>query len=148
MAKGALGSSSAVASALDMLHEVEVVLKPSGRGARAWVHEAVLVEAFSGMRVDFPRFDLACYFAALVGLCVDREHPAPEIYDLLRLALGHLDAHGASISVMRRFERRLLELLGLGAPGDGFSPGRFTEIFGQNFHAVPPARGRLLRALG
>lgn len=147
LAKGALGPTSSVASALDLLHEVDVVLKPPGRGARAWVHEAVLVEPFSGMRGDFPRFDLACYFAALVSLCVDREHPAPEIYDLLRLALGHLEGRGASLRVMLRFERRLLELLGLGVAGEGFSQGRFAEIFGQNFHALPPSRERLLAAL-
>ena len=147
LAKGALGPASAVASALDLLHEIEVVLKPPARGARAWVHEVVLVEPFSGMRGDFPRFDLACYFAALVGLCLDREHPAPEIYDLLRLALGHLDGHGASLRVMLRFERRLLELLGLGSEGQEVPVSRFATIFGQNFHALPPSRDRLLEAL-
>ncbi|MCC6353766.1 MAG: DNA repair protein RecO [Verrucomicrobiae bacterium] len=147
LAKGALGPGSALAPVLDMLHEVDIVLKPSARGARAWVREAVMVEPFAGMRADFPRFELACHFAALVALCVDREHPSPEIYDLLRLGLGYLDAHGASLRLMLRFERRLLEMLGLGVAGEGFSAAQFGAIFGQNFHALPPGRGRLLKAL-
>lgn len=148
LAKGALGPGSTTAPVLDMLHEVDVVLRPPRHGGRAWVQEAVMIESFIGMRSDFPRFDLACYFAALVALCVDREHPAPEVYDLLRLALGHLEGHGASAEVMRRFERRLLILLGLGVAEGGLSPARFAAIFEHNFHALPQGRERLLRRLG
>ncbi|HPA16806.1 MAG TPA: recombination protein O N-terminal domain-containing protein [Verrucomicrobiae bacterium] len=147
LAKGAMGASCALASTLDLLHEAEVVLKPPGRGFRAWVQEAVLLDPFSGMRGDFARFDLACYFAGLVGMCVDRDHPVPEIYDLLRLALGHLNGHAASLRVMARFEWRLLELLGLGSGDDEIPAPRFVAIFGHNFHALPPARKRLLETL-
>ena len=148
LAKGALAASSTLASTLDLLQEAEVVLKPPGRGFRAWVREAVLLDPFSGIRGDFSRFDLACYFAGLVGLCVDRDHPVPEIYDLLRLALGHLDGHAASLRVMARFERRLLELLGLGSAEGDMPSSRFAVLFGHNFHGLPPSRERLLESLG
>lgn len=147
LAKGVLATSLASAAALDLLQEADVVLRRPGRGGRAWVQEAVLVEAFVGLRRDFKRLELACYFASLVALSVDCEHPAPEIYDLLRLALGHVDTHEASLRAMLRFELRLLELLGLAPVGGALSPARFATIFGDNFHALPTSRPRLLKEL-
>lgn len=148
LAKGVLHSSFAAASALDLLQEVDVVFKRPARGGRAWIHEAQLVEPFAGLRRDLGRLDLACYFGSLVGLCVDQDHPAPEIYDLLRLALGHMDNHDASLKAMLRFELRLLQLLGLAPVTGDVPPARFVTIFVQNFHALPPARSRLLHELG
>lgn len=144
IAKGACAPGSGLAGALDLLQEIDVVLHPSRRGGRAWVHDAVVLNPFRGLRGDFRRFELACYFSSLTALCLDEGHPAPDVYDLLRLALSHVDSHPPTLRIMQRFEWRLLELLGLQPAGEPHSRARFSDIFGQNFHALPPGRPRLL----
>lgn len=149
IAKGvrAAPEKAGLAAALDLLHEVDVVLSSPPRGGRAWVQDALLLEPFRGLRGDYARFELACYFASLVALCLDEGHPAPAVYDLLRLGFRHLETHPATLRVMQRFEWRLLELLGLQPEDEAPSSAGFAEIFGHNFHGIPPGRPKLLAAL-
>jgi hypothetical protein len=48
---------------------------------------------------------------------VEREHPEPELYELLRGALRYLATEQASRRALLHFERRLAELLGVGHGG-------------------------------
>ena len=60
---------------------------------------------------------LAAYFGQLLEKVVEREHPIPELFDLLRRALGYLVKSPADRRALLHYERQLAELLGVGHEG-------------------------------
>ena len=78
----------------------------------------------------------------MLELAVERDHPEPEISDLLRRALDHVAAKGASLRAMQHFEQELAKYLGISQAGRLAAPALKEGLGG-----LPPQRAQLLERL-
>jgi DNA repair protein RecO (recombination protein O) len=83
---------------------------------------------------------LAGYFGQLLELVLELDHPEPEIWDLLRRGLEHLETNGASRRAMFHFEREVARMLGLGKGAHL----RILKVYGK----LPNTRNHCLELLG
>jgi DNA repair protein RecO (recombination protein O) len=139
VAKGARSPKSKFAGVLDLFFRCEIQF---GRSAKSDLHplrEAVLLASHEQLRFDYCRTIMAAYFVELIELVTEPEHPAPELYDLLRRALEHLDSHPCSERALLHFEAELARLLGVQQPG--ITP---AVALGRVYHRLPAGRKALL----
>lgn len=139
VAKGARNPKSKFAGVLDLFFRCEIQFSRSGKSELHPLREAVLLESHEQVRFDYRRTTMAAYFVELIELVTEPEHPAPELYDLLRRALEHLNAQPASERALLHFEAELTRLLGVQQPG--VSP---AVALGRTYHRLPPGRKALL----
>jgi hypothetical protein len=85
---------------------------------------------------------LAAYFGQLLEQVVEREHPVPELFDLLRRGLDYLTREEANRSALLHYERQLAELLGVGH--EGMNAGAALE---RAFGGLPKGRADCLALL-
>ncbi len=143
VAKGARGPKSALRGRLDLLYDAEISFARSIRSELHQLREVVLRETHDPIRLSYPRLELACYFVELVELVVVPDHPVPEILDLMRRALRHLDQEDASRRALLHFERELAAALGVLAE-DGDPAANIYRLA----QRLPRQRVELLRRLG
>jgi DNA repair protein RecO (recombination protein O) len=143
VAKGARKPKSRFSGALDLFYECEIQFTRSRTGDLHGLREAVLRDARENIRLDYLRVSLAGYFVQLLELVMEPDHPAPELYDLLRRALNHLDEVPATMRALEHFERELTRLLGI----QRLNADPVTAIT-QTYHRLPPSRRDLARSLG
>ncbi len=110
VAKGVRRPQSRLAGHLDLFVRTSVLLA-QGRELDI-VTQAQLVESFSGLRQDAWRVGWAGYLADLTDRATADEDPHPALYDLLVECLRLLATQGDPFPIVRRFEMRLLVLLG------------------------------------
>jgi DNA repair protein RecO (recombination protein O) len=142
VAKGALRPRNRLAGVLDLFHLCEIQVQPARSGDLHTLREAVLLEGFPGVRTEFTRVGLAAYAVELIERATEKETPVPEIFDLLRRALGFLNARSATQKALRHFEAELSRLLGIAEPG---LPAELA--LGRVLHSLPPGRDALLHRL-
>jgi DNA repair protein RecO (recombination protein O) len=143
VAKGARRPKSPFAGKLDLFFDAEIQWSRSSKSDLHALKEVVLRHPHEGIRGDFRRVELGCYFVELMELLTEPEHPAPELYDLLRRAFGYLDAAPATKRAMQHFESELTRLLGIhGKPGQ---PAALA--LGQAGGRLPKSRHDLLERL-
>lgn len=114
VAKGARRPKSPFAGKLDLFFSSEVHWSPARRGELHALREAEPRLLRERIRRDYRAMLVASYFCRLLETAVEREHPEPPLYDLLRRGLDHIDAAGPSARALRHFENELARLLGLG----------------------------------
>lgn len=117
VAKGARSPKSPFAGKLDLFVEAEVVWVPSRKSELHLLKEVEVVDFHEELRKSYADTVLAAYFGQLLEQVVEREHPVPELFELLKRALDYLGTERASRRVMLHYERRLAELLGVGHEG-------------------------------
>jgi DNA repair protein RecO (recombination protein O) len=143
VAKGARRPRSPFAGKLDLFYEADIQFVRSRRSDLHTLKEAVLREPFEGLRLDFHRVELASYFVELLDLVTEPDHPAPDLLDLLRRALGYLNINAPDLRALLHFEAELARLAGVhGAPG--VTP---AVAIGRLFGRLPSARPALLKRL-
>jgi DNA repair protein RecO (recombination protein O) len=142
VAKGARRPQSRFAGVLDLFHRCEIQFARSRKSELHILREAVLSEAHEQIRFHYERLALAAYFAELTDLVTEPEHSAPELYDLLRRALAHLNAQPATKRALLHFEAELARQLGI--LDERTLP---ADAIGQVYHRLPPARRELLGGL-
>lgn len=111
--KGARGAKSPFAGVLDLFFACEISYVRSRSTDLHSLREVRLVEPHAQLRFDYPRLALASYFAELLELVTEPEHPVPELYDLLQRALGYLNTHPASQRALTHFESEVAKALGI-----------------------------------
>lgn len=116
VAKGALRPKSAFAGRLDLFVSSEIRFSRSKTSDLHTLAEAEWTEPRLHLRESYNRVLAATYLVKLIELMVEREHPLPEIHDLLEKALDYLNTHEPSRTLIERFEMRLAEDLGVAAP--------------------------------
>ena len=117
---------------------------PTSRRSDLHILKEVDVREFNlALRKRYADTVLAAYFGQLLEQVVEREHPEPELFDLLRGALTYLADEGASRRAMLHYERRLAELLGVGH--EGMNAGAALE---RAFGGLPKSRADCLAVLG
>lgn len=139
VAKGALRPRSPFAGRLDLFATCEIVYVRSARSELHLLREVHLADPRLGLRANYPRVLAAAYFSRLVEMVAEREAPLGTLHRLLVLALDHLNTRNPTAALVTRFEDRLCEELGLGAPKQGGA-----AILHQYFHRpLPPQREEL-----
>lgn len=84
-----------------------------GRGELLTMSSAESVRAYLELATDMVSLAHASYATELIGEIAPPEQPEPEIYDLLVELYEVLSARGPSVSVLRAFELRLLDHMGM-----------------------------------
>jgi DNA repair protein RecO len=116
VAKGALRPKSAFAGRLDLFVSAEIRFVRSKSGDLHTLAEAEWTEPRLHLRESYNRVLAATYLIKLIEMMVEREHPLPEVHELLMKALNYLDSHEPSPALIERFELRLAEELGVATP--------------------------------
>jgi DNA repair protein RecO (recombination protein O) len=115
VARGARRPGSPFAGKLDLFFGAEITWSVAKRGELHALREVAVDAWRTGLRKSYAVTLLAGYCGRLLEQAVEPGHPEPELFDLLRRALDHLDAAGASRWAMVHFERELARLLGVAA---------------------------------
>ncbi len=105
------------------------------------LREVVIRSTYESIRRNYFNTATASYFAELVDLVTELEHPVPEIYSLLLRAFSYLDNNTPDIKAILFFETELTKCLGLYTPDLPSAADRFHESFGR----MPKTRSELLR---
>ena len=143
VAKGARRPKSAFAGRLDLFFEADIQFVRSRRSELHALRELALHATHDALRQSYVRLELGAHFVELIELTSVADHPIPEIFDLLRRALGFLDAHEPSRRALLHFERELA--LALGIIDDSHAdPIRAIQKL---THRLPPGRAELLKLL-
>lgn len=117
--RGARKPGSATAACPDLFEKHDILVARSRASEIHSLRESRLLCANEGIREDYHRYAVACYFARLIEAATEPEHPVSELYDLLERALGYLATRPPRIGRLPLlFERRLAERLGVLGPDD------------------------------
>jgi DNA repair protein RecO (recombination protein O) len=143
VAKGARRPKSPFAGRLDLFFEADVQFLRSKRSELHTLRELALHSTHDAVRHSYLRLEVGAHFVELVELTSVADHPIPEIFDLLRRALGFLDAQEPSRRAVLHFERELARSLGL--IDDGHQDP--IRAIARLTHRLPSGRTDLLRRL-
>lgn len=143
VAKGARRPKSAFRGKLDLFVDAELVWAPSRTSELHALREVDVRTYRTKLREDYRKTVLASYFGQLLEHVLEREHPEPEVADLLARALDYLETAPARREVLLRFERRLADQLGIGNEGRN-AAAALESAFGR----VPRERTACLSLLG
>lgn len=113
VARGARKPGSPFAGKLDLFFGGEISISPAKRGELHLLREVVIHQWREGLRKNYDSILLAAYCCQLMESALEPEHPEPEMHDLLRRALDHIDQTGASLRALNHFEKELTRLLGV-----------------------------------
>lgn len=110
VAKGARGPKSRLAGVTEPFTYFDGLLA-HGQNLEV-LTQAVVVNAFAGIRKDLTRIGYASYFAELVDTGLEERQPSPELWELLVAALGTLEGAETPDVLARAFEMHALASLG------------------------------------
>lgn len=113
VAKGARRTKSPYIGKLDLFFELDFSFARSRRSALHTLREVVLRETRPGIRRSIESVAIASYFAVLIEKTTETETPLPEIFVLLKEALGGLESCPNLASLFLAFELQLLTELGV-----------------------------------
>lgn len=113
VAKGAKRPASPFRGQLDLFFGGEISFSRARQGELHRLQEVVIRDWREGLRRSYTTTLLAGYCCQLLESAVEPEHPDPELHDLLKRALDHLDAKGPSLRALRHFEAELARILGV-----------------------------------
>jgi DNA repair protein RecO (recombination protein O) len=143
VAKGARRPKSPFAGRLDLFFEADVQFLRSKRSELHTLRELALRATHDAVRQSYLRLEVGAHFVELIELTSVTDHPIPEVFDLLRRALGFLDTQEPSRRALLHFERELAKSLGL---VDDAHPDPIRAI-AHLTHRLPSGRVDLLRRL-
>lgn len=113
VAKGARRPKSPFAGQLDLFFGGEITFVRSRQSELHTLKEVSIRQWREGLRRNYTATLLAAYCGQLLESAVEPEHPDPELHDLLRRALDHLEAAEPSLRALCHFESELARLLGI-----------------------------------
>lgn len=113
VARGAKRAKSPFAGQLDLFFGGEISLTRARSGELHTLREVSIRHWREGLRKNYSSTLFAAYCCQLLEAAVEPEHAEPEMHDLLRRALDHLDTTPASLKALRHFETELARLLGV-----------------------------------
>ena len=142
VAKGARSPKSPFAGKLDLFFDAEIHWTRARSGELHGLREAAVTATREGIRRDYNAMLLCGYCCRLLELAVERDHPEPELFRLLRRALDHVTDKGASIRAMQHFEQELAKNLGIARERRPAAP-----VLRDALGGLPPQRAQLLERL-
>lgn len=142
VAKGARRPKSQFSGQLDLFFGGEITLSRARHGELHTLREVAIRQWREGLRRNYTSTLLAAYCCQLLEMAMEPEHPEPELYDLLKRALDHLDTNAPSLKAFQHFENELARLLGV-ANHQHRSEFSLRDALG----GLPASRGELLERL-
>ena len=145
VAKGARRPRSPFAGRLDLFFAAEITYSRARTSELHGLREVAVRDSREGLRMTYPRMQMAAYFVELVEMCTEFDHAVPELYDLLRRALDFLDKNEPTRRAMFHFESQLSQLLGVtGTHNADADPAQaIVRLSG----GLPKDRARILKGL-
>lgn len=113
VAKGARRPRSPFAGKLDLFFEAEVSIALSRKSNLHTLREVALTNPFAGIREKLARTQTAAYFVELIEICTESDHKEPELFNLLRRALGFLESNEPAQRTVYFFEEELARIAGV-----------------------------------
>jgi DNA repair protein RecO (recombination protein O) len=113
VARGARRPKSPFNGQIDLFFGGEITFSPARGGELHHLREVAIHHWREGLRRNYTTTLLAGYFCQLLETAVEPEHPDPDLHDLLRRALDHLDASEPTLRSLVFFESELARLLGI-----------------------------------
>ena len=145
VANGARRAKTPFAGKLDLFFEAEIQIARSKKSNLHTLTELALRNAFAGIRRTYLRTQTAAYFVELIELCTERDHHEPELFLLLRRALGYLNVNAPQPHAIAHFEAELARIAGVhDAKILKSDP---ASALGDLFGRLPSSRPILLKAL-
>ena len=142
VAKGARRPKSPFAGKLDLFLEGELEWVRNRKSDLHVLKEVAVIDFKQELRTSYARTALAAYFGQLLERVVERDHPVPELFDLLARALDYLKGAPPSRKLLLRYERRVAERLGVGHEG-----ANAAAALERAFGGLPKARSDCLTLL-
>jgi DNA repair protein RecO (recombination protein O) len=142
VAKGARSPKSAFAGKLDLFFDAEITWAKARSGELHGLREVAVTCTREPIRGDYNAMLLSGYWCRLLELLIERDHPEPELANLLRRALDHVAEKGASVRAMQHFEQELARNLGIMGERKQ-AAAALREALG----CLPPQRAQLLERL-
>lgn len=141
-ARGTARRDSKFRGRLDLFYHAEMQFAAGRKSDLHALRELKLLQTWEALRGNYARLLAASYFAELCDLLTEPAHPAPDLFDLLRRALGHLCANDPSRRSVEFFESEICRILGFGHSGNALGA---IEAHGGR---IPANRRRLAAMLG
>lgn len=142
IAKGALRPKSPFVGLLDLFVSADIRYVPSRSTDLHTLAEAQWTNPRLGLRGSYGRVLAATYFVKLLTLVVEPGTPVKEIHDLLHKALDYLSEKDPNMPLVRRFEQRLAEALGIVSEGgESLAAEAISDVFHRR---LPVQRGQLM----
>lgn len=116
VAKGARRAKSSYAGKLDLFVQAELMWSEARTGELHRLFEVDILNYREGLRRSYGQTVAATYFCQLIEQVVEPQVAVPEFHSLLTKALDFL-CETADMRVVRRFEKRVAEHLGIVAAG-------------------------------
>jgi len=113
VARGARRAKSPFIGKLDLFFEAEIQVVRSKKSELHTLTEVALKNPFAGIRQNLLRTQTASYFVELIEICTESDHHDPELFSLLRRALGYLNEKDPNLRVMLHFETELARIAGV-----------------------------------
>lgn len=142
VAKGARRPKSPFAGRLDLFFSADLQWSRSRASELHTLRESSPTHFRQAIRENYHSTLLAAYCCRLLEATIEPDHPEPELHDLLRRALDHIDASGPSSKALFHFEHELARLLGL-----THRKSQAAGVLRQSLGSLPPQRDLLLNAL-
>jgi DNA repair protein RecO (recombination protein O) len=143
VAKGARQPRSKFAGKLDLFFQAELEWAPARHGDLHSLRDVCVTDFRPGLRERYADMLTAGYFCNLLEWAVERDHPEPEMENLLRRGLDYLATRGADLRAVQHFEYQLATLLGLSSHGRTDAALAMQSAHGQ----LPATRRACLAAL-
>ncbi|MGD7652573.1 MAG: DNA repair protein RecO [Verrucomicrobiales bacterium] len=113
VARGARRPNSPFAGKIDLFFAGTMTCQRAKKGDLHSLREFSVSSWREGLRRDYTSTLLAGYCCQLLENSVEPEHPEPELFDLLRRALDHIDTEKPTFRALRHFEKELVRILGV-----------------------------------
>jgi DNA repair protein RecO (recombination protein O) len=117
-ARGTARRDSRLRGRLDLFYHAEIQFAAGRKSDLHALREVKLVETWETLRGNYARLLAASYFAELCDLLSEPAHASPDLFDLLRRALGHLCTNDPSRRSVEFFEAETCRMLGFGHAGN------------------------------
>jgi len=142
VAKGARSPKSAFAGKLDLFFDAEISWLRARSGELHSLREVSVSSTRETIRCNYDAMLLSGYCCRLLELAVERDHPEPELMDLLRRALDYVAQKGPSIRAMNHFEHEMARNLGI-----SHERRHAARVLRETLGGLPPQRAQLLERL-
>lgn len=142
VAKGARSPKSPFSGKLDLFFDAEITFARSRSSELHGLREVSVIATREPIRGDYNAMLLSGYWCRLLELAIERDHPEPELFDLLNRGLNHVAVEGASIRALQHFENELAKNLGIAREKRQAAPALREALGG-----LPPQRSQLLERL-
>lgn len=142
VAKGARSPKSQFSGKLDLFFDAEITWAKARSGELHSLREVAVVRTRETIRGSYNAMLLSGYWCRLLELLIERDHPEPELADLLRRGLDHVAAEGASLRAMIHFEQELARNLGILRDRK-----QAASALRETLGSLPPQRSQLMDRL-